>query len=127
MPRRKSTSVTSAFRRVQQQARGLLGDLRKQIRSKETELTRLREDEAGLGQLVGRAGVKGTGGATGGRGRINWRTVLTQLPKQFRASDVRKVRGLKQKRPSEIFAAITRWIEGGLARRRARGVYERSK
>jgi hypothetical protein len=127
MPRRKSTPVTSAFRRIQQQARGLLADLRKQIRSKETELTRLREEEAGLGQLVGHVGAKGTGGAAGGRGRINWRTVLTQLPKQFRASDVRKVRGLKQKRPSEIFAAITRWIEGGLARRRSRGVYERSK
>ena len=44
MPRRKnSTSVTSAFRRVQVQARALLADLRKQIRGKEAELRRLKE------------------------------------------------------------------------------------
>ena len=61
----------------------------------------------------------------GARGRVNWRNVLSALPKQFKAADVRNVRGLKQKRPSEIFAAITRWIDAGAARRRARGVYER--
>jgi hypothetical protein len=61
-----------------------------------------------------------------GRGRINWRTVLGQLPKQFKASDIRKLRGLKDKRPSEIFAAITRWIEASLVKRKARGQYERS-
>jgi hypothetical protein len=36
------------------------------------------------------------------------------------------VRGLKSKRPSEIFAAITRWIDAGLAKRKKRGIYERS-
>ncbi|MGH7949069.1 MAG: hypothetical protein ACREQF_07595, partial [Candidatus Binataceae bacterium] len=77
--------------------------------------------------MVGRAGANGQAGVAGARGRINWRTVLSQLPRQVGASDVRKIRGLKQKRPSEIFAAITRWIEGGLAKRKARGVYERSK
>ncbi|HUY38213.1 MAG TPA: hypothetical protein VMV13_05250 [Candidatus Binataceae bacterium] len=61
----------------------------------------------------------------GGGGRINWREILSQLPKQFKASDVRGVRGLKGKRPSEIFAAITRWIDGGMAKRKARGLYER--
>jgi len=40
---------------------------------------------------------------------------LEQLPKQFKAAEVREIRGLKGKRPSEIFAAITRWIEGGIA------------
>lgn len=127
MPRRKSPSVSSAFRRVQQQARGLLADLRNQIRSKEAELKRLLAEEGNLGRLVGRAGAKGQGGAAGGRGRINWRIVLNQLPKQFGASDVRKVRGLKQKRPSEIFAAITRWIEAGFVKRKARGLYQRTK
>jgi hypothetical protein len=52
--------------------------------------------------------------------------VLAQLPKQFKASNVRQIRGLKDKRPSEIFAAITRWIEAGLAKRRTRGLYEKS-
>jgi len=51
--------------------------------------------------------------------------VLNQLPKQFQASHIRAVRGLKNKRPSEIFAAITRWIEAGTVKRKARGAYER--
>jgi hypothetical protein len=70
------------------------------------------------------------GGAARGRGartRINWGDVLDKLPKQFKASDIRSVRGLKDKRSSEIFAAITRWIEGGSVKRRDRGIYERTK
>ncbi|MGD0076183.1 MAG: hypothetical protein ABSD31_17860, partial [Candidatus Binataceae bacterium] len=62
---------------------------------------------------------------SGRSGRINWRTILSDLPKQFKAADIRGIRGLKEKRPSEIFAAVTRWIEAGLVKRKARGVYER--
>ncbi|HTW88772.1 MAG TPA: hypothetical protein VMD75_12285 [Candidatus Binataceae bacterium] len=40
---------------------------------------------------------------------------------------MRDVRGLKGKRSSEIFAAITRWIDAGAVKRRERGVYERAK
>jgi hypothetical protein len=69
----------------------------------------------------------GTARGRGGRGRINWGEVLDKLPKQFKASDIRSVRGLKDKRSSEIFAAITRWIESGSVRRRDRGIYERLK
>lgn len=36
-----------------------------------------------------------------------------------------KVRGLANKKPSEIFAAITRWIDAKLVRRKERGVYEK--
>jgi hypothetical protein len=110
---------------IQRQARSLLSSLRKQIRSKEVELRRLKEEESRLGGLTGRPGGAARQGGVG-RGRINWRSVLGGLPKQFKASDIRKVRGLKAKRPSEIFAAITRWIESGLVKRRARGQYERS-
>jgi len=124
MPRRDSTGVSSAFRQVQKQARQLLLNLRKEIRSKEGDLKRLREEELRLTRLTGQA--EGRGVTTGSRGgRINWRTVLSDLPKQFKASDIRGARGLKDKRPSEIFAAVTRWIEAGLVKRKARGVYER--
>jgi hypothetical protein len=58
-------------------------------------------------------------------GRVNWQAVLERLPRQFRASQVRTVRGLKNKRPSEIFAAITRWTEAGSVKRKERGLYER--
>ena len=133
MPRSSLGGVTSAFERIQRQARTVLGGLRGQIRAKENELLRLKQEEARLSHLLGggaRAGqtarVAASAGGGGGRGRINWREVLKQMPKQFKASDVRRVRGLKSKRPSEIFAAITRWIDAGLAKRKKRGIYERS-
>jgi len=127
MPRRtQSTSgVSSAFVQIQRQARMLLSNLRKQIRSKEVELRRLKEEEVRLGGLTGRPAAAAAGGGVG-RGRINWRAVLSQVPKQFKASDIRRVRGLRDKRPSEIFAAITRWIEAGLVKRKNRGQYERA-
>src|SRR6266404_8450064 len=127
MPR-KSTSgaaTSSAFQQVQRQAKKLLVNLRKDIRAMEMKLGRLKQEEVRLGHLIGRS-IGGTERNSGSmRGRVNWRSVLSSLPKQFKASDVRNVRGLKQKRPSEIFAAITRWIEAGSAKRRSRGVYER--
>jgi hypothetical protein len=48
---------------------------------------------------------------------------LEQLPRQFKASDIRQVRGIKDKRSSELFAAITRWIEAGSVKKKARGAY----
>ena len=138
MPRMKGSGTTaSAFQQVQQQARAVLDKLRNDIRGKEAELARLKAEEESLSRLTGQmapravraarpAGLRGGGGGGGGGKRVNWRTVLGQLPKQFKAADIRDVRGLKDKRPSEIFAAITRWIEAGLVKRKARGVYEQS-
>ncbi len=126
MPRRRTNDGApgSAFSQIQRQARSLLSNLRKEIRGKEIELRRLKEEEARLGGLTGKAASMGAVGV--GAGRINWRAVLSQVPKQFKAADVRRVRGLKDKRPSEIFAAVTRWIEAGMVKRRARGQYERT-
>ncbi|MGH7932609.1 MAG: hypothetical protein ACREQN_05510 [Candidatus Binataceae bacterium] len=130
MPRRRnSNSATSAFRQVQQQARALLINLHKEIRIKEAEVKRLKEEETSLIQLTGRSASIASGvseaGSSASRGRINWRAVLDQLPKQFKASNIRSLRGLKGKRPSEIFAAITRWIDAGMVKRKSRGLYER--
>ena len=114
---------TSAFRQVQQQARSLMVNLRKEIRAKEIELRRLKEEESRLGMLIG---GRTTSSPTSNRGsRLNWLSVLDQLPRQFRASDVHKIRGLERKRASEVFAAITRWIQMGSARRKSRGIYEK--
>ncbi|HJU10787.1 MAG TPA: hypothetical protein VJ728_07915 [Candidatus Binataceae bacterium] len=131
MPR-TSTGGTSAFTQVQAQARELLARLRTDIRAKDAELKRLRQEESKLAALTGQPGMATSNGgmATGRRGartRINWGEVLSKLPKQFKASDIRAVRGLRDKRSSEIFAAITRWIEGGAVKRRDRGMYERLK
>ncbi|MGH7915074.1 MAG: hypothetical protein ACREPW_10565, partial [Candidatus Binataceae bacterium] len=78
------------------------------------------------GGTRGPRAVSAGGGGRSGCGRINWRNVLAQLPKQFKAANVRQLRGLKDKRPSEIFAAITRWIDAGLAKRKTRGLYEKA-
>ena len=132
MPR-MATGETSAFTQVQAQARELLAKLRTDIRTKDAELRRLRQEESKLATLTGQPGMANADGGgmgagrRGARGRINWGDVLNKLPKQFKASDIRGVRGLRDKRSSEIFAAITRWIEGGTVKRRDRGIYERLK
>jgi hypothetical protein len=131
MPRTTS-SGSSAFTQVQAQARELLAKLRAEIRAKDVDLRRLRQEESKLAALTGQPGlVVGNGGMVAGRRgsrtRINWGDVLGKLPKQFKASDIRSVRGLRDKRSSEIFAAITRWIDGGAVKRRDRGMYERLK
>jgi hypothetical protein len=134
MPRSKNKAgVSSALRQVQKQAQAILISLRKDIRAKEQELLHLKNQESSLGQLTGTAATrvaaatKAPAAASSRKrgGRVNWRAVLEQLPKQFKAVHVRDIRGIKGKRPSEIFAAITRWIEAGTVRRKARGLYER--
>lgn len=131
MPRSAQNNFASAFGRLQKQARGLLVALRGQIRATESEIARLKKEEAKLMSLAGEAARNGATVAGRGRprkgGRINWGTVLQRMPRQFKASHVRSVRGLKDKRSSEIFAAITRWIDAGAVKRRERGVYERVK
>jgi hypothetical protein len=125
MPRRDS----SAFETVRQQAITALNRLRKDIKNAESELNQLRKQEQQLAAIAGEA--KGApsvrnGARPSGGGRTDWRAVLDKLPKRFSASDVRSVRGVGDKRSGEIFAAITRWIDSGLVKRKERGVYERA-
>jgi hypothetical protein len=124
MPRRRT--AVSSFHIVQGRARRLLGSLLKEIVTRETELRRLRETASTLAQLAGGSGAPRAGGGAARRvSRINWRAVLAQLPKQFKAADIRSVRGIRSKRSSEIFAGITRWLDAGLVKRKSRGLYER--
>ena len=131
MPRATKTPIASAFGQIQKQVQQLLANLQSEIRSKEADLRRLREEESKLSSLVGLRRTDGTRAATrrvgGGTARIDWKRVLEQIPKQFKAADVRKVREVANKRPSEIFAAITRWIEARAVKRKDRGLYERAK
>jgi hypothetical protein len=125
MPRaRNFNGASSGFQRLRRQALSVLSELRREIRRKEAELQRLRDEESSLGRIAGgNRGVRN--GRGGGRARIDWSVVLQQMPKQFKAGDVRSVREVRNKRPSEVFAAITRWIDAGAVKRKARGVYER--
>jgi hypothetical protein len=127
--RSRARHISGALRQFQQQAHSLLNKLRRDIRSREAELACIKAEEQSLSRVAenrtgSRAALSGPSGA-GGK-RIDWSAVLEQLPKQFKASNIRKIRRLKDKRSSEIFAAITRWIETGSVRRKARGIYERA-
>jgi|SRR5271168_3522219 len=131
MPRKKSVQAGTAYQQIQRQARALLMSLRAEIRGKQDELERLKEEESALDRLSGNFSPVATsakparlGRRTGGR--VDWSGILQQLPKQFKAADVRGIRAVVGKRSSEIFAAITRWIEGGSVKRKARGLYERA-
>jgi hypothetical protein len=129
VPRTTSTQITSAFSRMQKQARELVVGVRRELRSKEADLRRLKKEESQLSTITGQRGTEeaklASGGSAGATARIHWGTVLEQLPKQFKASQIRTVRGLKNKRSSEIFAAITRWMEAGAVKRKKRGLYKR--
>ena len=112
MPGSAKTQRTSALGQFRKRARQLLVNLRSEISSKEVILRRLKEEESKLSAFTGERGSYGIRPAPrGGSGRvttrIDWRTALEQLPKRFRAADIRTVRGLKNKRSSEIFKAIT--------------------
>jgi len=105
--------------------------LRAEIRGKQAELQRLKEEETTLDRLSGNFGTVAVATKPARQdlrtgGRVDWNGILQQLPKQFKAADVRGIRTVVDKRSSEIFAAITRWIEGGSVKRKARGLYERA-
>jgi hypothetical protein len=129
MPR-KAREMSSRFEQVQKQAQQLLANLRKEIRSKENELHRLKDEQSkllGFDSLAASNGDGATASRASGGARTNWGTVLQQLPKQFEADDVRKLPGLGEKGNSEIYAAITRWVNAGTVKRKERGLYKRRK
>lgn len=114
----------SAYQRVRDEAQKALRQLKTEIGDRDSELAALREQERVLSTFLG-AQPDGRAPAPkiGPRRRVDWRAVLSKLPKQFTAGDVRKVRGLANKRQSEIFAGITRWIDAKLVKRKDRGLY----
>lgn len=119
-------NYTSAYDQLMRNSRTLLVNLRRQIATREAELKRLRDEEHRLGSLVRPGAGARAGRQTRARGRrTDWQAVLAKLPKQFKAADIRKVPQAASKRSSEVFAAITRWIEAGAAKRKERGVYQK--
>jgi hypothetical protein len=131
MPRTANVQTTSAFNQIRKLAGQVLVKLRNDIHAKEADLRRLKEEESKLVALAAQGSVSSSNGVkratSGSTRRIDWGTVLTKLPKQFKASDIRSVPTVKDKRSSELFAAITRWMEAGVVTRKDRGRYERVK
>ncbi len=136
MPRGTRSGGGTALEQVKRQARSLLSILTAEIRNKEVELKQLQDEAEALSRLTGAPVSTGRPAASKAAassaptsprrgGRINWNAILQRLPKQFKAADIRKVDLVGNKRPSELFAAITRWIEAGMVTRKTRGVYAR--
>ncbi len=88
MPR-MTTSGSSAFTQVQAQAREALARLRTDIRAKDAELRRLRQEESKWAALIGQPGMVSADGGMAARGRgartrINWGEVLISSPSNSR-------------------------------------------
>ena len=134
--------TTQEVKRTLKSVAKLQHDITHEIRETELALAALRKDEEKLSALVGssvsmshivhtadvrtRAMLSSTPGRaprvrSSGAKRIDWSLVLAKLPTAFVAADVKKASG--KNKPSEIFAAITRWIDSGLAVKKARGEY----
>ena len=115
----------SGFSQLQEHARKLVAGLASEIRSRKADLVRLEAEYAKVVAIAGSRVATRVAKAAGrvGDGRIDWKQVLAKLPKEFKASDIRKVRGMNAKRPSELFAGITRWIDSGAVKKKERGVY----
>jgi hypothetical protein len=129
MPRTTNSQTTSALDQIRKIAGPALAKLRSEIHAKEGALRRLKEEESKLVALVAQGGVSTSNGAprpsSASARRTNWGSVLAKLPRQFKAADIRTVRAVQNKRSSELFAAITRWMEAGAVKRKDRGRYER--
>lgn len=117
----------SPYQQLRRRAEDLVNNLRVQIRKREVELVSLRAEEQRLAALSGLSVSRAASAGRRGARRTNWGAVLSRLPKEFKAADVHKRPGLQTKRSSEVFAAITRWIEAGLVKRKSRGEYVRVK
>jgi hypothetical protein len=119
----RQSGIKSAYLKIRDEAVSALRQTRAEIQARESELDQLRKQEQQLSALVGPVPSAERPAATGRR--INWMAVLEQLPKEFTASDVRKVQGLGEKASSEIFSGITRWINTKAVKRKDRGIYQR--
>lgn len=128
MPRALRVRFAHEIAQLRKQAGRLLAKVRSEIRSVEAELAHLKASASSLLTLAGmrlRGSERKAGQRTGGPSRVNWTNVLERMPQRFKAGDVRKVSAIQNKRPSEIFAGITRWIEAGSVKRKERGLYEK--
>ena len=119
----RRTEINSAYLKIRDEAVRALRQTRAEIRARESELDQLRKQELQMSSLLGP--VRGAERQAASGRRTDWRVVLEQLPTEFKASDVRKVRGMGEKVSSEIFGAITRWINTKAVKRKDRGIYQR--
>jgi len=79
----------------------------------------------GRGVLVGgRRKTTGRKGRKSGGKRLDWNSLLTQLPKQFKPTDVVKLKELRGKGLGQVYPALRRWQDQKLVRRLKDGSYE---
>ena len=98
-------TYASALRQFQRRMRAAVTDLRREISSRQTELRGLRDEEVRLTMLAEPVALLSSFARhSAGSARVNSRQVIVN-PKKFRTSDLQRIKALKYKRPSEIYAS----------------------
>lgn len=107
-------------------------DLKKAISVKASEMAQLESElkrhETVL-ELLGNSGgrEKGRAGTSAGRGRMNLRDVLAQLPEKFTSRDFVKA-AVRTRKPSVYLRqTLSRWARQGKIKRVERGKYHKVK
>jgi hypothetical protein len=122
--RMETERVQSAAEQLRQNAASLLREVRGEIEQIVAKLRELREEENHLARFLGETPMQQTNnGASHTESRTDWKAVLGTLPKKFKASDIRNIPQIGNRRSSEIYAGITRWMDAGLIKRAGRGDY----
>ena len=134
MPRKRSgsaTAVSSAFRQVQQQARSLMVNLHKEIRAKEIELRRLKEEEARLVSLIGQSSKSSNRGRASKKpgpsrsGRVIGAKCSNNFPRNSRLLMFARFAASRASVHRRSSLRSRDEIDLGAARRRSRGMYEK--
>ena len=101
---RMKTSQT-ALGVLKRQASKVLTSLRREIAQKEKDLATLRQDVQRLQGIVNGKAVAASGAP---RVRLDWNSVLKELPDTFSSKDV----AAKSGKPMEqVYAGLNRWIK----------------
>ncbi|MGE0821590.1 MAG: hypothetical protein AB7G75_29825 [Candidatus Binatia bacterium] len=110
-----SGTSKAALNLLKKQASKVLSSVQKEIGQREKELLSLRQDEARLRAIVSGRSVSAAGvGLTGGRTRLDWNVVLSQLPNTFTSKDVAQKSG---KPMEQVYAGLNRWIKDNKVRK----------
>lgn len=126
MPRK--SRPRSLLASLKQQGAKTLAALRQEITRREQELVVLKTEEERWKEVVGAPlrVVMTTAStrkpATKKRARLDWDTVLSQLPATFTAQEVEQ----KTRKPmGQVYAGLSRWVEDRKVKKNPNGKYQK--
>lgn len=125
MPRK--SGPRSLLASLKQQGAKALAALRQEITRREQELVVLKTEEERWKEVVGAQPRATTAAstrkpATKKRPRLDWDTVLSQLPATFIAQEVKQ----KTHKPmGQVYAGLSRWVEDRKVKKNPNGKYQK--